>query len=426
MFGVMASIDDVEAGVSAETFGDDDALGCLVVFEQCRHDARQGERRAVEGVAEVDFFVGVAVAAFQAVGLVCFEVGYGGYFEPTFLGCAIYFEVECDCAGEGHVAAAEAQDVPGQSEAFEQALYVVFHLFEGCVRVFGAFDAYDFDFIELVETVEAADVFAVTAGFAAPACAVCAVFDGEAVGGYDDVAVEVGDGYFGGGDEVEAVEGSDVHLCFFVGELSGAVTGCFVDYVRRFDFEVSGFVGAVEEELYESALEASAFAEVYGESGAGDFDAEVEVYDVILFGEFPVGECVFGEVGHRSAGFFDDVVGCGSSFGYHVAGDVGDVEQDVADFFFGGGECFGGCLLVFFECSDFGFFCFGGLAVAGFHECADGVGVFFELSGGGVAFELEATAVGIEGEYAVDGFVAVESFDGKASDDVLRVLLDLL
>ena len=38
---------DVETSVAAQTFGDYDALGCLVVFEKGRHDARQGEGRAI-------------------------------------------------------------------------------------------------------------------------------------------------------------------------------------------------------------------------------------------------------------------------------------------------------------------------------------------------------------------------------------------
>lgn len=57
-------VDDVEAGVAAETFGDDDAGGGLVVFEQGGHYARQGESRAVKGVAKVGFLVFATVAAF--------------------------------------------------------------------------------------------------------------------------------------------------------------------------------------------------------------------------------------------------------------------------------------------------------------------------------------------------------------------------
>ena len=92
--------------------------------------------------------------------------------------------------------------MPGQAELFEQSLHMVFHLLEGCVRVFGALDADDFDFVKLVQTVEAAYILAVASGFATPAGAVSTVLDRQTVGGNDYIAIEVGDGDFGSGDEV--------------------------------------------------------------------------------------------------------------------------------------------------------------------------------------------------------------------------------
>lgn len=68
------SVDEVEAGVFAEAFGDDDSCGGLVVFEDGCYDSGQSEGRAVEGVAEASFFVFGAVAAFETVGLVGLEV----------------------------------------------------------------------------------------------------------------------------------------------------------------------------------------------------------------------------------------------------------------------------------------------------------------------------------------------------------------
>ncbi len=71
----VGSVDDVEAGVLAQTFGNYDAGRGLVVLEQRCHDARQSQGRAVECVAELCLFVGCAVAAFEAVSLICLEVG---------------------------------------------------------------------------------------------------------------------------------------------------------------------------------------------------------------------------------------------------------------------------------------------------------------------------------------------------------------
>jgi len=72
--GQTVSVDDVEAGVFAQALGHYDAVGCLVVFEQRCHYARKRESRAVECVAQTSLLVFGAVAAFEAVGLVCLEV----------------------------------------------------------------------------------------------------------------------------------------------------------------------------------------------------------------------------------------------------------------------------------------------------------------------------------------------------------------
>ena len=135
---------------------------------------------------------------------------------------------------------------------------------------------------------------------------------------------------------------------------------------------------------------------------------------------------VFGQVGHGASGFLDNVVGGAGAFGNHCAGDVGDVEQYVAYAFFGSGQCIGSGFLAFLECGYFGLLGFGGSAVSGFHEGADGFGVFFELGGGIVVLQLEATAFGVQFEDAVYGLGAVKALDSKTADDVLRVLFDLL
>ena len=101
------SVDDVESGVFAQAFGNDYAVGGLVVLEHCGHDAGQGQGRAVEGVAQMGFLVVAAVTAFEAVGLVRLEVGYRRYLKPAFLCAGPYFEVECYGRGEAHVAAAQ-------------------------------------------------------------------------------------------------------------------------------------------------------------------------------------------------------------------------------------------------------------------------------------------------------------------------------
>ena len=75
--GCVGSIYDIEACIFSQTFRHDDALGSLIVFKQCGDDTRECEGRTVECVAEAYLLVVVAIAAFQAVGLIGLEIGDG-------------------------------------------------------------------------------------------------------------------------------------------------------------------------------------------------------------------------------------------------------------------------------------------------------------------------------------------------------------
>src|SRR5699024_10257830 len=94
----------VESGEGYERRGDADAVRCLVVFEQCGHDARQGERTAVERVGEAYLPLGVAVAELQPVGLEGLEIRYGRYLQPPFLGGRPYLEIVREGRREADVA----------------------------------------------------------------------------------------------------------------------------------------------------------------------------------------------------------------------------------------------------------------------------------------------------------------------------------
>ena len=68
------SVDDREAGVLLQALRHADTLGSLVVLEQGSQDARQGESRAIERVAEVSLLVLTTIAALEAIGLISVEV----------------------------------------------------------------------------------------------------------------------------------------------------------------------------------------------------------------------------------------------------------------------------------------------------------------------------------------------------------------
>ncbi len=419
-------VDDVETGVFAQAFGHHDAFGSLVVFQKGGHYSGQSERRAVEGVTEMSLLVIAAVTAFEAVCLICLEVGNRRHLEPAALGGGVDFEVEGDGRSEAHVASAETEYMPGQTEFLEQTLYVGFHLFKSGIAVLGLLYAYDLYLVELMQTVEATHVLAIAACLAAEACRVSAILDRELVGRYDYIAVKVSHRNLGGRNEVELVEIHKVHLAFFVGKLACAVARSLVDNVRGLHLEVACSRSLVEEELNESALKLGALAEINGESGAGDLYAEVEVDEVVFLGEIPVGEGVGAEIGHGAAGEFHYIVGGSLAFGYSLAGNVGDIEEFVADSVLGAAEFFGYGFLLFLEHCH-GLFCGLGLVAASvLHGLAYGISLAFEVGGGVVVAELEATAQIVEREHAVDRFFGIEAFHGQALDDISGVGLYLL
>ena len=181
---------------------------------------------------------------------------------------------------------------------------------------------------EFVQAVQAAHVLAIRACLAAEALGVGAVLDGEVFLVEDDVAVDVRHGHLGGGDEVEVVQLAVVHLALLVGQLACAVARSSVHHRGRHHFRVAGGACLVQEEVNQCALQSCALAFVDGEARAGDFHAQVEVDDVILLGQFPVGQGVLGQGCLHAAHLDYEVVFGAVAFGHFVVGYVGDgVEQ---------------------------------------------------------------------------------------------------
>ena len=108
-------INHFKSRVRNQCFRDADAFRRLIVLQQGGDDARQGQCRTVQRMAEFGFLVLCAVTAFQAVGLVGIEVGDGANFQPAFLGFGVHLEVEAEGGREAHVSAAEAKNTMGSS-----------------------------------------------------------------------------------------------------------------------------------------------------------------------------------------------------------------------------------------------------------------------------------------------------------------------
>ena len=99
-----------------------------------------------------------------------------------------------------------------------------------------------------------------------------------------------------------------------------------------------------------------------------------EVDDVVLLGQFPVGQGVFGQFGFHAAHLYHEVVFGGSAFGHFVVRHIGDgVEQllhIVCSLVHIGLQGFVG----FFQLGHAALGCFGFVFLAFLHQHSDGFG----------------------------------------------------
>ncbi len=291
MDGLVLAVYQLKTAVGYKALRHTDALGGLVVLQNRGHDARQGKGRTVQRVAELGLLVRrTAVTALQTVGLIGVEIGYRRYLQPALLSLGIYLEIVADGAGETLVAAAEQQNAVGELELLQQTFHMIQHLLVALLRVLGGVYADYLYLRELMQTVQTAHVLAVGTGLAAETLGVGAVLDGQVLLVEYHVAVYVGHGHLGGGNEVEVVHLAVVHLTFLVGQLAGTVAGSGVHHGGGHQFGIAGFPCLIEEEIDKSALQTGALADVYRKTGTGDFHTEVEVYQIVFFGKLPVGK----------------------------------------------------------------------------------------------------------------------------------------
>ncbi len=170
------------------------------------------------------------------------------------------------------------------------------------VGLFGARELDQLDLLKLVLADDAARVFARRASLGAEARRVGGERDGQPRFVENLVAIEIGDGNLGGGDEpvVAVFElaarnglgvgiGAAEKIFGKLGQLAGAEERLGVDHERRQHFLVAVLLGVhVEHEADERALEPRACAHVDGEARAGELGGAFEVENAEGFADFPV------------------------------------------------------------------------------------------------------------------------------------------
>ena len=81
-----------------------------------------------------------------------------------------------------------------------------------------------------------------------------------------------------------------IHLSFLVRQLACSITAGSVYYCRRHNLLVTGLAGFRQEKVDQGALQLGTFPAIYGETGSGNLYTQIEIYQVIFLGQFPVRE----------------------------------------------------------------------------------------------------------------------------------------
>ena len=120
-----------------------------------------------------------------------------------------------------------------------------------------------------------------------------------------------------------------------------------------------------------------AFSAIDGETRPRDFHAEVEVYQIVLLGQFPMWESVFRQFRFHAAHFHYHIVLRTVAFRYDVVWDIGDSAEQGGEFLL----CpVHGFLKGFVRIFQSGYFCFDGFGfffLFLFHQRTDLCGQFF-------------------------------------------------
>ena len=264
---------------------EDGSVGLLVGFEESDEESWESGAGAVDGVTEVIFAVFGFEPEGHTTGLEVIEQGATGNFEVSVLAWGPDFDIESLGGTEAEIAGAEFDHAVVEAEELEDFFGVGGEAKKLGGRLFRGGDFDELDFIELVHPNEATGTETCGASFSAEARGVSGVGDGELIGVKNFFAMEVGDGDFGGGGEVEIAVAAAVELVFEFGELGSADEGFWTDDVRRTDFGVAVFAGVeIEEKIEESAIETGPGAGENGEGAAADFGGSFEVEEVEFFG----------------------------------------------------------------------------------------------------------------------------------------------
>ena len=216
---------------------DDAAIGLLVVFHHGNHYPRQGQAGAVQGMDELGLGIrGGAVADVGPPRLEIAAVGAGADLQPFLTAGRPDLDVVGLGGGKTDVAGAELQDAVGQSQLLADVLGVMGEFLQLVIGGLRLDELVKLHLIELVAALDAARVFAGGHLFPAETGGIGDVVYGQSARRQDFIAVQVGQRYFGGGDEPVVFLGIMVEVIGELGQVAGADHALLLDHVRRIYF----------------------------------------------------------------------------------------------------------------------------------------------------------------------------------------------
>ena len=169
-------------------------------------------------------------------------------------------------------------------------------------------DAHNLHLVKLVQTVQSAHILAVRACLAAETSRISAILYGQVLLVKYYVAEDVCHRNFGRRNEVEVVKIAVIHLPLLVGQLSCTIAGCLIHHIRRLYFKIPALARLVKEKRFKRPLQTCHLAYIYRETGTGDFNTEVEIYQIELLTQIPVAKSVSREFWYHATLFHHYIV----------------------------------------------------------------------------------------------------------------------
>ena len=141
-----------------------------------------------------------------------------------------------------------------------------------------------------MQTVQSTNILTIGTSLTTEALRIGTILDRQLCLVQYHVAIDIGYRNLSSGDEVEIVNLAMIHLSFLVRQLTRAVAGSCIHHRRRHNLGIATLTGLVEEEVDERTLQAGTLSDIDGESSSRNLNTQIEVYQIIFLGQFPVGQ----------------------------------------------------------------------------------------------------------------------------------------